>query len=153
MKNKEKYANELVACAVNSRYFAVKKSGEVVLCVSIRCEDCIFRSGSEFCIDQRKKWANAEAKVSKFTEREKKFIWLNWDCNYVQRTLHGQLWFYSKRPRSNESISGLLFAYPQKILDFLNIPFEGIKEGETVSREEILREWENEEDCFNGMER
>lgn len=139
MKNKEKYANEIVEVAIQGRHMGFDKYfRRVVPCCAIQCENCLFH-GETSCGQKCLEWANAEAKVSKFTEREKKFIWLNWDCNYAQRTLHGQLWFYSKRPRSNESISGLLFAYPQKILDFLNIPFEGIKEGETVSREEILR--------------
>lgn len=139
MKNKEKYAKEIAELALKDAPLGFHKDlNKIIPCNGIKCQNCLFH-GPRLCSITRCEWANAEAKVSKFTEREKKFIWLNWDCNYVQRTLHGQLWFYSKRPRSNESISGLLFAYPQKILDFLNIPFEGIKEGETVSREEILR--------------
>ena len=146
MKNKEKYAKEIVEISVKGNPFGFHKYlNWVESCNSLQCKECLF-DGQRLCKGTRWEWANAECEVSKcgevsrFTEREKKYIWLNWDCNYVQRTLHGQVWFYSKRPRSNESISGLLFAYPQKILDFLNIPFEGIKEGETVSRGEILGE-------------
>lgn len=150
MKNKEKYAKEIIEEAIKNELIGFdKQDNQVKSCFKLSCENCLFyRTNNEIipCRGALSKWANAECEVSKcgevsrFTEREKKYIWLNWDCNYVQRTLHGQVWFYSKRPRSNESISGLLFAYPQKILDFLNIPFEGIKEGETVSREEILGE-------------
>ena len=146
MKNKEKHANEIVEMAVKDNPFGFHKDlNKIMPCNGIQCQNCLFH-GPRLCSITRREWANAECEVSKcgevsrFTEREKKYIWLNWDCNYVQRTLHGQVWFYSKRPRSNESISGLLFAYPQKILDFLNIPFKGIKKGETVSREEILGE-------------
>ena len=64
MKNKEKYANEIIEIAITGHSaFAVNKiTGEMVRCSLIRCSDCLFNKTGQSCDDLCKGWAEAEYK-------------------------------------------------------------------------------------------
>ena len=57
MKNREKFAKEIVDIACNGRSIAVTKDNEVVCCDNINCESCMFDmvehiGRSQVCLDQ-----------------------------------------------------------------------------------------------------
>ena len=54
MKNKEKFAKEIVEIAVNCDEIAVDKNGNLTTCKKISCEDCAFKHLEITCYEQRK---------------------------------------------------------------------------------------------------
>lgn len=64
MKNKEKYANEIIAIACNDRRFAVdKNTNEVLACGYTDCNDCAFVTTGNCCsLQKRNEWAESEYK-------------------------------------------------------------------------------------------
>lgn len=60
MKNREKYAIDIVDCYLNNVSFAFdKKHNRLCECHEIRCQDCAF-DGKVPCDKARCDWANAE---------------------------------------------------------------------------------------------
>ena len=74
MKNKEKYAREIIELVLKEGMFAIDKTNNnFEACGNIPCADCLFRGNN--CSNNLRKWANAEYKEPKpFTDREKAFI-------------------------------------------------------------------------------
>lgn len=58
MKNKEKFAKEIVEIACDGQSFAVDKNGEIVKCNILPCAECIFNCSD--CTRKIKKWAESE---------------------------------------------------------------------------------------------
>ena len=72
MKNREKYAIDIVDCYLNNVSFAFdKKHNRLCECHEIGCQDCAF-DGKVPCDKARCDWANAEYKEPKiFNEMQK----------------------------------------------------------------------------------
>lgn len=69
MINGEKYENRLVDLGLGglladdaADFIAVKKNGDLVLCESISCHDCIFEGVN--CYGKRKAWIRSETEPS-----------------------------------------------------------------------------------------
>lgn len=64
MKNKEKYAKDIVESAIKGdHYFAYDKTlKRVVPCRGTSCNNCLFYDGKKSCKINRLNWANAEYK-------------------------------------------------------------------------------------------
>jgi hypothetical protein len=62
MKNKEKYAKEILDIACAGDNVAMRKSDNVVVgCKDLKCSDCAFNThGKGYCNDMIEKWANSE---------------------------------------------------------------------------------------------
>ena len=65
MKNREKFAKEIVDIACSGRSMAVTKDNEVVCCDNINCESCMFDmvehiGRSQVCLDQLREWSESE---------------------------------------------------------------------------------------------
>lgn len=60
MKNREKYADFLIECAIRGTGVSISKSGELYGCMDLDCEDCIFNDPSFNCGEMTRKWADAE---------------------------------------------------------------------------------------------
>ena len=159
MKNKEKFAKDIVESAIKGdHYFAYDKTlKRVVPCCGTSCNNCLFYDGKKSCKINRLNWANAEYKeLKRFTEREKAFVAMFPRIKYVARDGSGIVWFYADKPHKINQLWTCpdVYCLSNSCLfdvDFLSIQWE---DEEPTSREEILREWENEEDCFkHGMER
>lgn len=59
MKNKEKFAKEIVEIACSGEKLAL--SGEDIRkCMGLRCRECAFYSEKTPCIEMRKNWAESE---------------------------------------------------------------------------------------------
>lgn len=60
MKNKEKYAKEIVEIACCGYYFGMDKyTSEIVSCDCISCHNCVF-DGDMNCNETKRKWAASE---------------------------------------------------------------------------------------------
>lgn len=58
MKNREKYAEQIIDMAVNTISIAVDKEGKPCDCNAIRCSDCTFSGGR--CRERLKEWSEQE---------------------------------------------------------------------------------------------
>lgn len=75
MKNKEKFAKEIVELALRNKAIAFNGKGQIFSCADLGCANCIFSEGLESCVDNRKKWAESEYVDPKiFTEEEKAIV-------------------------------------------------------------------------------
>ena len=60
MKNREKYAKEIIDIAIDIGHIAVSKENKVVCCEEISCIDCIFDKMTGNCSKLNKEWAEKE---------------------------------------------------------------------------------------------
>lgn len=60
MKNREKYADFLIECAIRGTGVAVTKDGKPCNCMDLECGDCLFNNPSLDCAEMTRKWADAE---------------------------------------------------------------------------------------------
>lgn len=61
MKNKEKYAKEIVEIACNGDMFALTELGKIIPCSEISCINCMFnRDALMSCSEKTKEWAESE---------------------------------------------------------------------------------------------
>lgn len=152
MKNKEKYAKEILNIALEHDAVAVtRKDGIVMGCSQMEyCEDCLFlNSPVRTCKEEFKKWADSEY-GKRFTDREIEFIKLFPEIKYLARDESGKLAAFSTKPIKYtndawwvcESGDDFLIEISSKnLLKFSDIKW---KDKEPTSREEILGESEDE---------
>ena len=145
MKNKEKYAQEILNIALEHDAVAVtRKEGIITRCSEIEdCKDCLFyNSYISSCRQEFKEWANSEY-GKRFTDREKTFIKLFPEIKYVARDSYGVLFAYTDKPQKGRTtweyfcndISATFRSISLWRLNFNSIQWE---DEEPTSREEIL---------------
>lgn len=103
MKNKEKYAKEIVELACNGRNVAVCKStGKPIDCVDIVCSKCSLAVGS--CMKSRKEWAESEyIEPVKISKRDREFLdYIKNNFVYIARNENGKLFAYEAQPRKGK---------------------------------------------------
>lgn len=107
MKNREKFAKEILDIACSGRSIAVTKENKIGYCTDISCESCMFNScgkhigRSQVCLDRLREWFESEC-VEKptITSREKNFLdALLSDCKYIARDFNNDLYIYYNKPR------------------------------------------------------
>lgn len=92
MKNKEKYAKEIVNIACNGDSIAIlKKSGSIVSCDGTECSLCLFRDYD--CKEKTREWAESEyIEKPVISKRDRAFLeLLNDKCKYIARDSDGEL--------------------------------------------------------------
>ncbi len=110
MKNKEKYAKEIIEIACSEGNFAVeKRTGNVVYCDSITCSDCLFAKTFETpneCIVERREWAESEyIEKPVISKRDREFLELfNDKCKYIARDSNGKLHGYELTAMKDEKV-------------------------------------------------
>ena len=66
MKNREKFAKEILDIACSGRSIAVTKENKIVYCSDIPCESCMFNScgkhigRAQVCLDRLREWSESE---------------------------------------------------------------------------------------------
>lgn len=99
MKNKEKYAKEIVDIVCEGGHIAViKKSGRITTCVNTECNLCLFRDGS--CRKKLREWAESEyiEKVV-ISKKDRTFLeCIGEGIKYIARDMDGFLFIYCIRP-------------------------------------------------------
>ena len=132
MKNKEKFAKEIVELACNGEGIAVNKhSGMVFPCNNIPCSNCLF-DNDYYCEEERKKWAESEyieKSVIVISKRDRAFL----DClkdkwKYMARDdISSAVYVFSEIPKKSK---GGYLAYTGEVrrssTDF-NIDFPMVK--------------------------
>lgn len=153
MKNKEKYANEILDIVCNNGEVAMDKTTKKLnYCEEINCDECYFsednyphNTGS--CAKNFVHWANAEYKEPKiFTEREKAFITLFPEIQYIARDKNNKIFGYYRKPFKDEEEGWWVYkgGGPDSVIEirfWTILKFESIQweDEEPTSREEILR--------------
>lgn len=102
MKNKEKFAKEIIDIACKGDIIAVTKDNKVVGCDDIYCDQCLFdidnlcHRGDNILY----RWAESEyVEKPTITSREKKFLdVLLPSCKYITRDNSNELYIYNKKP-------------------------------------------------------
>lgn len=115
MKNREKFAKEILDIACKGNHFGVTKAGEITFCDRFKCDMCKFNysTGEKSCITKRYEWSESEyVEKPKYTitSREQKFLdTLVPDCKYIARDGNNRLYIYGKKPiREDKSESWVL---------------------------------------------
>lgn len=153
MKNKEKYAKEIVEWAIDNYVFGIsKENGKIVPCSGTSCEKCIFKEERRkrpwiSCYTKRKQWANAEYKEPRqFTVQEKAFINLFPEIQYIARDKNNKIFGYYRKPFKDEEEGWWVYkgGGPDSVIEirfWTLLKFESIQweDEEPTSREEILR--------------
>lgn len=98
MKNKEKYAKEIVEVACNGDSIAVTKEGErVVRCGNIACSECLFVPLN--CAKNTREWAESEyIEKPVISKRDKAFLDYLENYKYIARDFGGKLYAYTSIP-------------------------------------------------------
>ena len=104
MKNKEKYAKEILEIACNGDSIALKNN-KLTCCRCSDCSECLF-NGSDCCRKQVKKWSESEyIEEPVISKRDKAFLeYIDGKFKYIVRDSVGELYAYSAKPCKNLGI-------------------------------------------------
>lgn len=103
MKNKEKYAKEIIKIACDGNSIAVVRStGELRPCCEISCGECLFTTDMPSCSEEIRKWAESEyVKRPVISKKDRAFLdYLVEDFKYMARDKinANALYAYGKEP-------------------------------------------------------
>lgn len=103
MKNKEKYANEIIEATVRGEHISVdKQSGKILSCIEADCEKCLFFRADPATLTCRgmfSSWANSEYKEKKeFSEADKLYVRAMGKLNWFARDEDGSVWGFVNKP-------------------------------------------------------
>lgn len=102
MKNKEKYAKEILELACDgNRIAVVRQTGKFRSCYETPCIECLFRSSDkEQCKERTREWAESEyIEKPVISKRDREFLeYLNGKIKYITRDGAGELYAYSAKP-------------------------------------------------------
>lgn len=104
MKNREKFAKEILDIACKGDTIAVTEDNKVVCCMDINCEQCLFHKGDDYggyCDDtERIRWVESEyVEKPTITSREKNFLDLLLpNYKYIAKDKNGFLLAYTEKP-------------------------------------------------------
>lgn len=154
MKNREKFAKEILDIACNGRSIAVTKENKIAYCSNISCESCMFDGcgkhigRSQACSDRLREWAESEyVEKPTITSREKKFLnMLLPKSKYIARDENDKLYVYTEKPKRVIGYWGCPDGSYQISADIFGNMFDFIKwEDEEPWRIEDLKKLECEE--------
>lgn len=102
MKNKEKFAKEILELACEGYGLAVsKETGKPARCADIKCSRCAFATGKiSSCVGNRKEWAEAEyIEKPVISKKDKAFLeYLREEHKYIARDRNNSLYICDKEP-------------------------------------------------------
>lgn len=104
MKNKEKYAKEIIEIACSGDSIAViKKSGHIVSCNGVECNLCLF--DDEDCRKKTREWAESEhVEKPVISKRDRAFLeYLDNDLKYIARDKNSILMAYEHTGGKDEN--------------------------------------------------
>lgn len=143
MKNKEKFAKEIVELAIEDDSLAVDiKNKKVVPCTEIRCTECAFdKTKTGNCYIARREWAESEyVEPKEFTEEEKAILIALPKVNWVARDENETIYFFAEKPVKKTYVWDTV-GDSICLVNWSDAKFSAIKwdDAEPTSREEILR--------------
>lgn len=127
MKNKEKYAKEIIDIACRGDDFAFDKNSHMVApCGCVNCSDCLFyKSG---CIEERANWSESEyVEIPVISKSDRAFLeYIDKRYEYIVRDKKDQLYVYGEKPYKYDRFwtsSGRCFC----LNDRINVDFSMVK--------------------------
>lgn len=107
MKNKEKYAKEIMEIACSGDSIAIiEKSGRIVPCDVNRCSLCLFRGYD--CKESTRKWAESEyTEKLVISKRDVSFLDYLKCYKYIARDDDGELYVYTSIPTKHSVCWGV----------------------------------------------
>ena len=130
MKNREKFAKEILDIACKGNIITVTKDNKVVCCDDIKCGQCLFYKTDDYgshCDDEAlMRWAESEyVETPVITSKEKKFLDLLLpNYKYIAREKNGFLLVYTEKPIKILETWGLANC---ALMNMLDIKFDFIK--------------------------
>ena len=108
MKNREKFAKEILDIAWEGGGMAVTKENKIVCCSDINCSQCLFGKKDNYvyyCDDEKRmQWSESEyVEKPTITSREKNFLDLllpKW--KYIERDKNNELYVYQFKSTCND---------------------------------------------------
>ena len=103
MKNKEKYAKEIMEVACSGDSIAVTKGSErIVKCGSIACSECLFAPPN--CVKEIREWVEQEyIEKPVISKRDRAFLeYFREERRYIARDKNGKVFVYETQPRKGE---------------------------------------------------
>lgn len=99
MKNKEKYAKEIVEIACDGDYFGMdKRTGKITSCDYIPCRNCVFNEDMD-CDKTKRDWAEQDIEKQVISKRDAMFLeYLKEENKYIARDENGRLFIYNEEP-------------------------------------------------------
>lgn len=124
MKNKEKYASEIIEIACSGGSIAVTKEGEhVVRCGNIACSECLF---VPLDCEKIREWAESEyIEKPVISKKDRAFLEYLKCYKYIARDDDGELYIYMSIPTKRSDCWGADGAY--RSLRGLDIDFPMVK--------------------------
>lgn len=101
MKNREKFAKEILDIACKGDSFSVTKSGKITFCDRFKCDMCKFddSTGEKSCRTKRYEWSESEyIEKPTITSREKNFLDVLLSNCYIARDKDNLLYVYYDKP-------------------------------------------------------
>ena len=131
MKNKEKYAKEIIEIACSGNVVAVSKvTGKPIGCENNSCEDCD-RYNDFLCFrkERLKEWAESEyIEKPVISKRDRAFLeCIGKGIKYITRDMKGGLFIYVIKPHKLIDCWGSCGVEPNKSLEFFKLDFPMIK--------------------------
>lgn len=128
MKNKEKFAKEIleIACSGNS-IAVIRESGRIAPCCSTFCNECLFCDDK--CKERVREWAESEyIEKSVISKRDRAFLeCIGKGIKYITRDMNGGLFIYVTRPHKLIDCWGSCGVEPNKSLEFFKLNFPMVK--------------------------
>lgn len=128
MKNKEKYAKEILEIACSGGSIAIiKKSGHIVPCNGAICSLCLFRGYD--CEEKTREWAESEyIEKPVISKRDRAFLeYLGTGINYITRDMDGGLFIYISKPHKLIDCWESSWCESDKSLKFFKLDFPMVK--------------------------
>ena len=129
MKNKEKYAKEIMNIACSGDSIAVmKKSGRVVSCNGTKCSLCLFLDGD--CSKEKiREWAESEyTEKPVINKRDREFLdYIREEYKFVARDKNGKLFIYETQPRKGKTYWYLTYDMYSCLNRYYNVDFPMVK--------------------------
>lgn len=151
MKNKEKFAKEImnIACSGN-RIAVMKGSGRIVPCDGVLCSVCSF-CGSVDCRKNIKDWSESEyIERVVISKKDRAFLdYLNENIEYIIRDPSGALYIYTRKPYKQIDCWSSSTCETEKSLWMFNVDFPMVKWSdkepwliEDLKKLEVVEEYE-----------
>lgn len=144
MKNREKYAEELLDIACTGKNIAIdKRTMQIRGCAGFLCRHCLFDDHDD-CDAKLAEWAESEyIEPAKISKKDRAFLdYIRDVYNFVVRDKEGKLFIYSSKPYKN--VDGVWTAWGTKYgLRCFDVKLPMVKrEDEEPRRVDDLRELE-----------
>lgn len=134
MKNKEKFAKEIVELACNESDIAVSKAtGNTIDCSIIECDSCaLYECGTyndDTCRGALRKWAESEyIEKPVISKKDRAFLeYLSVNIEYIARDMSGRLYIYVRKPYKQIDCWSSSACETEKALLMFNVDFPMVK--------------------------